>query len=377
MDLYALADALLLRRAGPELGHRLALLGLRARLPFGGERVADPFAWRGLAFANRVGIAAGFDKNGVAVAGIRGVGAGFVEVGTVLDRPWAGSPLRPRMARLEAERAIWNRLGFPSDGVDAVAARLACAPRAGLVVACNVAPHPLTVKTAGEPGFAARVCGELAALVTKLHAHADLFVVNLSSPNTAGLRGVLHGAGFAEEILVPTRARLAELDRAAQRARQTPLLVKLPPEDEARRPWRPEALEKLVAPLATLAVCDGFVAVNTSIGLALARSPHARPDAPGGVSGALLRPLALEGMRALTALAHPEQLRIGVGGVMHGDDACALVEAGAQLVELYSGMIYRGPRLVSECAAALRAAREAGGDAQPPTSRGSQGAPSA
>ncbi len=353
MDAYALADALLLRRVGPEWGHRLALAALRARLPLGGARVRDPFPWRGITFPNRVGVAAGFDKNGVALAGIERVGAGFVEVGTVLARPWAGSPLRPRMARLAGERGIWNRLGFPSDGADAVAARLARTPRGELVVACNIAPHPETVRAAGEPGFAARVRDELCALAAKLHAHADLFVVNLSSPNTAGLRGVLHGEGFAQEIVGPTRARLAQLDRAAGRARGTPLLVKLPPEDEQRAPWRPEALAKLALPLAQIEVCDGFVAVNTSIGLALARSPHARSDAPGGVSGAPLHPLALEAMRSLAAIAHPDQLRIGVGGVMRGEDAVALVEAGAQLVELYSGMIFRGPRLLAECTQAL------------------------
>ncbi len=352
--LYETLDKLVLRPLGPNLGHRLALLGLQLRFSFGAEIVSDPFRWRGLDFPNRAGVAAGFDKNAVALSGIQGIGAGFAEIGTILTRPWAGNPLRPRMARLHAERGIWNRLGFPSDGLERVAQRLARFRRARLVVGCNIAPHPLTVRTAGEAGFAKRVRDELDELVTALHPHAQFFVVNLSSPNTSGLRGVLYGEGFAQEIVAPTRARLQALARETGRREPTPLLVKLPPETPERAAWSADALRGLVAPLAQLDVCDGFVAVNTSSGLALAKSPHAQSDAPGGVSGAPLREHALGAMRALRELAHAEQLRIGVGGILSGDDACALVQAGAQLVEVYSGMIYRGPALIGECAKRLR-----------------------
>ncbi|MBM4382770.1 MAG: dihydroorotate dehydrogenase 2 [Deltaproteobacteria bacterium] len=356
--LYSLADRVLLRPLGPDRGHQLALLGLRLGL-FPAPRVADAFQWRGITFPNRVGVAAGFDKNAVAVAGLARIGAGFAEIGTILTQPWAGNPLRPRLARLEAEQGVWNRLGFPSDGLARVAARLARAKHGEMVVACNIAPHPLTVRGASEPGFAARARAELSELVTALDRHAQLFVINLSSPNTSGLRGVLYGDGFAQELVAPTRARLAALAREHGRE-PTPLLVKLPPETPERAAWSPDTLAALVKPLARPDVCDGFVAVNTSIGLALAKSPHARPDAPGGVSGAPLRDHALAGMRALRELAHPEQLRIGVGGVMSGADALALSAAGAQLVEIYSGMIYRGPGLVGECATALRDARPPG-----------------
>jgi dihydroorotate dehydrogenase len=356
--LYSLADRVLLRPLGPDRGHQLALLGLRLGF-FPTPRIADAFRWRGITFPNRVGVAAGFDKNAVAVAGLARIGAGFAEIGTILTQPWAGSPLRPRMARLEAEQGVWNRLGFPSDGLARVAARLGRAQRGDMVVACNIAPHPLTVRAASEPGFAARARAELDELVTALHPHAQLFVINLSSPNTSGLRGVLYGDGFAQELVAPTRARLAALAREAGRA-PTPLLVKLPPETTERAAWSLDTLAPLVKPLAGTDVCDGFVATNTSIGLALARSPHARPDAPGGVSGAPLREHAVAAMRALRELARAEQLRIGVGGVMRGADARALVDAGAHLVELYSGMVYRGPGLIGECAAALRDAAARG-----------------
>jgi dihydroorotate dehydrogenase len=353
--LYALVDRLLLRPLGPELGHKLALLALAARLSLRTARVADPWPWRAITFPNRVGVAAGFDKNGFALTGLAEIGAGFAEIGTILTRPWPGNLLRPRMARLEAERGVWNRLGFPSRGVAVVADRLARFRRDDLLLGCNIAPHPLTLRAAGEPGFAQRVLAELDELVTVLHPWARFFVVNMSSPNTTGLRGVLHGAGFAQEIVAPLRGRLLALARARGDAPPTPLLVKLPPEGPDRAPFTVETLRPLVEPLAHDDVCDGYVAVNTSIGLALAKSPHARPDAPGGVSGAPLLPLALGAMRALGELARPGQLRIGVGGVTRPEDAVALIEAGAQLVELYSGMIYQGPTLVSRCADAIQA----------------------
>jgi dihydroorotate dehydrogenase len=354
LKLYEALDRYLLKPIGPERAHQLALLGLRSRISFFTRTVIDPYQWRGINFVNRVGIAAGFDKNAVAVNGMAEIGAAFAEVGTVLVRPHGGQPLRPRMARLEAQQGVWNRLGFPSDGLWWVQHRLSFRRRKDLVVGVNMAPHPLTVKTAGEPGFSARVLAELDEIVKALHAYADFFVINLSSPNTAGLRGVMQGEGFADEIVGPIHDRLEELDRGAQKLHRTGLLVKLPPEDAERRRWQPETLAQLIGPLIDLRVCDGFVAGNTSIGLALELAPHALPDAPGGVSGAPLRELALHNMRVLAQLAHPDQLRIGVGGISSGDDALAMVDAGAHLLELYSGMIYRGPQLIGECATALQ-----------------------
>lgn len=352
--LYQLADRLIFRPLGPELAHKLALLALAARVWLRSEPVNDPWPWRGLVFPNRVGVAAGFDKNAYALTGLAEIGAGFAEVGTILTRPWPGNALRPRMARLEQERGIWNRLGFPSIGVARVAERLARFQRSDIQLGCNIAPHPLTMRAAGEPGFAARVRAELDQLVTRLHPWTSFFVVNMSSPNTTGLRGVLYGEGFAQEIIAPLRARIGELSRARGQEPPTPLLVKLPPEGPDRAPWTASTLRPLVQPLAHDDVCDGYVAVNTSIGLALAKSPHARPDAPGGVSGAPLLPLALSGMRALCEIALPQQLRIGVGGITRPEDAVALIDAGANLVELYSGLIYQGPTLIGQCADAIR-----------------------
>ena len=339
----------LVRVVPVEWAHRLgmAALALPVRL---GERVDDPFEWRGLRLPNRVGVAAGFDKDAAVVRGIARMGAGFVEIGTVLARPWPGNP-RPRMSRVAEQRAIWNRMGFPSDGLAAVRGRLERSGDPGTTIACNIAPHPLTIRSAEEPGFALRARTELDELVTGLHPHAAFFVINLSSPNTQGLRGVLHGAGFADELVGPTRERIAALDAAAGRRPATPLLVKLPPEDADGSSWNADTLAALAGPL--LPVCDGFVAVNTSIRLALGAAPEAEPDFPGGLSGAPLLPLALDAQRLLAELA-PHHLRIAAGGILAGEDAAALVAAGAHLVELFSGLIYRGPGLVAECAKALR-----------------------
>jgi dihydroorotate dehydrogenase len=340
-----------------ELAHELGLLALRAPLRWGGPAVEDPFEWRAHRFRNRVGIAAGLDKNGVALRGLAALGVGFIEVGTVLARPHPGNAVRPRMRRLPRERALWNRLGFPSHGAARVRERLARAPLADVALAVNLAPHPLTVRSAEtEPGFAARARAELFEIARLLHPWAAFFVLNASSPNTPGLRRQLAGGGFAEQIVAPLRAELSRLDAQARRLAPSLLLVKLPPEDPEGKPLGPEGLARLVQPFLAAGVCDGFVAINTSVSLARAAVGVAEGEPPGGISGAPLRPLALEAMSALAALA-PGQLRIGVGGVMDPEDACALAAAGAHLVELYSGLVYRGPRLAHGCAAALRATR--------------------
>src|SRR5262245_34842858 len=343
----------LVRLTPSELAHRLGLLALRVPLPLGGQPVLDPFAWRGHRFRNRVGIAAGLDKDGVALRGLGALGVGFIEVGTVLARPHDGNP-RPRLRRLPRERALWNRLGFPSEGAARVRDRLARSPLADVALAINLAPHPWTVRSAeGEPGFATRARAELLEIADLLHPWAAFFVLNLSSPNTPGLRRQLAGAGFAEQLVVPLAAELARLDASARRLAPTLLLVKLPPEDADGKRLDADGLATLVRPLLAPGVCHGFVTSNTSTGLARALAAAPDGDAPGGVSGAPLRPLALEAMRALAELA-PDHLRIGVGGVMDPADAVTMAEAGAHLVELYTGLIYRGPRFVRACALALR-----------------------
>jgi len=349
----------LVRLLPAELSHALGMAALRVPFPLGGPAVDDAFVFRGHRFRNRVGLAAGFDKNASVLAGVQALGSGFAEIGTIVTRPWGGNP-RPRMDRIEADRAIWNRLGFPSDGLERVAERLAhFRARAGFCVGCNIAPHPLTVRGAplDPAGFLKEARRELQELTRTLHPFADFFVINLSSPNTQGLRDLLYGEAFAGELVAPAREQLRALDRQAARSTSTLLLVKLPPEDAAQRPWTPDSLAPLAVPLADPELTDGFVAVNTSMGLALERASGARQGSPGGLSGAPLLPLALATLPMLREVAGDDALLIGVGGVLGGEDACALAEAGADLVELYSGLIYRGPDLLRQCAEALAARR--------------------
>lgn len=351
----------LLRLADAEFAHHLGLWVLRhSPLPLG-RRVEDPFTWRGLRFANRVGVAAGFDKDAAALRGVHGLGAGFVEIGTVLNRPWRGNS-RPRLLRMPEEGGLWNRLGFPSDGLQRVRARLAAEKPPGLGIGCNIAPHPRTLQGARGAELQRRVHEELGELAEGLFEHADFFVLNLSSPNTQGLRGVLEAGAFTVELATRLRQRLVQRAGAGQ---APPLLLKLPPEQADGAAWSEPAFAELIASLAADGVCDGFVAVNTSTRLSRAHAGRlgvVRAEAPGGVSGAPLLEQALSVQRMLAELA-PQHLRIGVGGVMRAQDAAALVQAGAHLVEIYTGLVFRGPGVIAECAAALRDAGAADGNA--------------
>jgi len=336
----------------PELAHQLTLLALRTPAWFSLRRVDDPFDWQGLRFRNRVGIAAGFDKNAVALRGIESLGAGFVEVGTILVKPWPGNVLRPRVKRMAGIEAIWNRLGFPSVGLSRIKKNLKAFPRAvrnGLVVGCNIGPHPGSVKEAKSVvDYLITARDELLQLALALFEDADFFVVNLSSPNTPGLRKLLESEDLSAQLLLPLRRIIRELDRQSTPPHETPLLVKLPPEDVDRVPWSRESLKTVVEPLVASDVCDGFVAVNTSSRLAAEIGEES-----GGISGAPLRTTALQVIRDLRHLVGPDRLIVGSGGITSPKHAAEFVEAGSNLIEMYSGLVYHGPGLIAGCAAAL------------------------
>jgi dihydroorotate dehydrogenase len=186
--------------------------------------------------------------------------------------------------------------------------------------------------------------------VTRLHPHADFFVVNLSSPNTVGLRGMLLDRRLAADLLAPLKRELELLNKASSRPRTTPILLKLPPEDPERIPWKYDALELILRPVLDERACDGFVAVNTSTVLT---QQLLGLDA-GGVSGQPLLPIAIDSVKLLRSIVGPQPLIIGCGGVVKPADALALAAAGAELVELYSGMIYAGPGLPARCAAEMK-----------------------
>ncbi|HEY8506121.1 MAG TPA: dihydroorotate dehydrogenase 2 [Gemmataceae bacterium] len=350
--------AWLLRLLPPGPAHHLATTLLRLPFPVGGKAVVDEFEVRGNRFRNRVGIAAGLDKNAACLAGLERLGAGFVEVGTVLVEPWEGLSLRPNLRRLPGTGGIWNRLGVPSHGLRQVRKNLAAFPRAkrrGLLVGCNIGPHPGNLKRARVPSEYIEIArGELEHLAESLFEHADFFVVNLSSPNTPGLRGLLEDESLCRALLAPVKRLLVRLDAASRPDRSTLLLLKLPPEDTGLRPWTAESLGRIVRPLGAEEACDGFVAVNTSARLALESVKDASRDFPGGVSGAPLHPPAVRTVELLRQIVGPDRLIIGCGGILQPEHALDFLRAGADLVELYSGLIYRGPGLVRRCAEAVK-----------------------
>jgi dihydroorotate dehydrogenase len=290
----------------------------------------------GLRFPNRVGLAAGFDKNATAIEGLGALGFGFIEVGTVTPRPQAGQP-RPRLFRVPAAGALINRLGFPNEGAERVAARLRrCAYRG--IVGVNIGKNATTPLE--------RAVEDYVRCLHIVRDVADYVVVNVSSPNTAGLRDLQ-----AREHLEPLLAALLEERGPAShgRARPLPILVKISPDLSA-------AELREIATLAKALPLDGIVATNTTLGrpglAGTARAPS------GGLSGRPLQPIALHVVKTLRALLGPDFPIIGVGGIDSAGGALAMRAAGADLVQIYTGLIYRGPALVGECVRALAATEQ-------------------
>jgi dihydroorotate dehydrogenase len=324
-ELYKLAKPLLFQ-CDAETAHRMTL-SLLATWPLIAAP-ADPPELRvklwDLEFSNPVGLAAGMDKDAVALGAWQGLGFGFAELGTVTPRAQPGNP-RPRVFRLPADRALINRLGFPSDGMDVVARRIArIRERAiALRLGINLGPNK---ETAVE-----RAAEDYAALVTRMGPLADFIVVNVSSPNTPGLRN-----WQSPERMREIFAALAQAIKSAPR--RPPILLKVAPDLELGD------LHRICDTALELAL-DGIVATNTT----LARealgitSPHA-----GGLSGAPLRGRAREVIRELYRHSGGRLKIIGVGGVSSADDAWEHIRAGASLVELYTGLIYLGPGVATE-----------------------------
>jgi dihydroorotate dehydrogenase len=316
----------------PERAHRLALDAARiyGRLPGGPLRGGSGVDLMGLRFPNRVGLAAGFDKNAQAVDGLGKLGFGFIEVGTVTPRPQPGHS-RPRLFRLPRSGALVNRLGFPNQGAAAVARRLRHR-RYGGIVGVNIGKHADTPidRAVDDYVLCLRAVGEV----------ADYVAVNVSSPNTASLRE-LHRPHRLEPLLT---ALLSERE-IISRHRRIPLLLKISPD------LAPDSL-KDIAEIASRAPLDGIIATNTTVS-----RDHSMPDAQsrdGGLSGAPLYPLALNVVATLRQLLGPAFPLVGVGGVDSPAKARAMRVAGADLVQIYTGLIYRGPTLVAECVRALQ-----------------------
>ena len=316
----------------PEHAHRLALEAARLASGLPGRRIAGtPVEVLGLRFPNRVGLAAGFDKNAEAVDGLGRLGFGFIEVGTVTARAQGGQP-RPRLFRHASASALINRLGFPNDGAAAVAKRLRLRHYRG-VLGVNIG------KNADTP--LDHALDDYVACLRALYTVADYVTVNISSPNTAALRD-LHAPERLEPLL---RGLLRERDRLLLGgARRLPLLLKVSPDlDRA-------ALED-VARVAARVRIDGIVATNTTVQRGAALEASATQS--GGLSGAPLHALAIETVAALRALVGPAFPIIGVGGIDSATKALAMRDAGADLIQIYTGLVYRGPALVKRLVRAL------------------------
>ena len=321
MSVIERAGLALLRRMDPERAHGLALGALRAGLvplpaPVRDARLATELA--GLSLANPVGLAAGFDKNAVALGPLARAGFGFVEVGAATPHAQPGNP-RPRLFRLPEDRAVINRFGFNNDGAEAIAQRLAARPR-DAVIGLNLGANKDSPDRAADYAAVLRICGP----------HLDFATVNVSSPNTGGLRDLQGGAALAG-LLEGVMAARAEL------ARPVRIFLKVAPDLDA------DALAA-IAGVACAAGVDAIVATNTTIAREHLKS--ANSVEAGGLSGA---PLFEKSNRILAQLSREtggEMPLIGVGGVDSGAAAYAKIRAGASAVQLYTGLSYQGLSLV-------------------------------
>ena len=302
-------------------------------------RVDDPVTVAGLRFPNRIGLAAGLDKNGRCIDGLAAMGFGFIEVGTVTPKAQPGNP-KPRIFRLPQARALINRLGFNNDGLDAFLANVKRARFRGRggILGLNIGKNAATPIENAVDDYLIGLEG--------VFPHADYVTVNISSPNTKNLRA-LQSDEALDALLSAVQQRKVAL--AARYGRQVPVFVKIAPDLD-------EAQVKVIAATLKKNGIDGVIATNTTIAReAVKNLPHG--DEAGGLSG---RPVfeasnrVIRQLRAELGSAYPI---IGVGGVMSGADACAKREAGADLVQVYTGFIYGGPPLITEAARALKAMR--------------------
>ena len=337
---YALARPFLFG-LDPEHAHELTLATL-ARLQntplqclWQQPRVADPVQVAGLTFPNRVGLAAGLDKNGRCIDGLGAMGFGFIEVGTVTPKAQPGNP-KPRMFRLPQANALINRLGFNNDGLDAFLANVQRARfrASGGILGLNIGKNAATPIERAVDDYLIGLAG--------VYPHADYVTVNISSPNTKNLRALQSDAAL-DALLGAVQKRRTEL--AAQHGRQVPIFVKIAPDlDEAQ-------VGVIAATLRNNGI-DGVVATNTTIARdAVQGLAHA--DETGGLSGAPVFEASNRVIAQLRAALGAGYPIIGVGGVCSADDARAKLAAGADLVQIYTGFIYKGPALVGEAARAL------------------------
>ena len=339
--LYTLARPLLFRLPA-ETAHNLTLPALRRAAQRGmtgmfRKPAADPRTVMGITFPNPVGLAAGLDKDGAYIDGLAALGFGSIEIGTVTPRAQAGNP-KPRMFRLPAAQGIINRMGFNNGGVDAFVANVQASKfhqeKQG-VLGLNIG------KNADTP--IERAAEDYLHCLRKVYPYASYVTVNISSPNTKNLRQ-LQGASELDDLLAQLKAEQTRL--ADDTGRYVPLALKIAPDIDA------DQIQNIAGALLRHKI-DGVIATNTTLSRNHVVGLRHGQEA-GGLSGMPVFDLSNIVVRAMKKELGDAIPIIGVGGILSGDDAKAKMDAGAQLVQLYSGLIYRGPALVRECAAALR-----------------------
>ena len=326
----------------PEQAHELTLHTLArlqntpAQCLWSQKRIEDPLLLAGLKFPNRIGLAAGLDKNGRCIDGLGAMGFGFIEVGTVTPKAQPGND-KPRMFRLTEAEALINRLGFNNEGL---ASFLTNVQRArtfrakGGIVGLNIGKNAVTP--------IAQAADDYLLALEGVFPHADYIAVNISSPNTKNLRELQSDAAL-DALLSSLQERKLKLETAAKR--QVPMLVKIAPDLD-------EAQVAVIARTLQANGIDGVIATNTTIARdAVKGLLHA--EEAGGLSGRPVFEASNKVIRLLRNALGANYPIIGVGGVLSGADARTKLQAGADLVQIYTGLIYKGPALVPECAAAM------------------------
>jgi len=325
----------------PEHAHELTMAALARfqntplQCMWAQARVNDPVTVAGLKFPNRIGLAAGLDKNGRCIDGLAAMGFGFIEVGTVTPKAQPGNP-KPRMFRLPEANALINRLGFNNAGLAAFIDNVKRARfrNHGGILGLNIG------KNAATP--IERAVDDYLLCLDGVYPHADYVTVNISSPNTKNLRE-LQSDDALDALLGAVQERKAEL--AARQGRSVPIFVKIAPDLEV-------AQVKLIAAALKRHAIDGVVATNTTIARDAVKG-MAHGEEAGGLSGAPVFEASNRVIAQLRQALGKTFPIIGVGGVMSGADARAKVIAGADLVQVYTGFIYKGPALIIEAALAL------------------------
>lgn len=328
--LYSLARPLLFSLA-PERAHELTLSLLKSSHKLGVMRQvveAKPVTCMGIEFPNPVGLAAGLDKNGAYIDALASLGFGFIEIGTITPRPQVGNP-KPRLFRIPKAKAIINRMGFNNDGVDQLIENVKAAKFKG-ILGINIGKN---ADTAVEDAVA-----DYVICLEKVYNYASYITVNISSPNTKNLRSLQSGDALTE-LLQTLKQRQLEL--AEEHQHYVPLVLKVAPD------LNQSDIEFIASQLIEFKI-DGLIVTNTTLSR---EGVEGLPfgDEAGGLSGAPVFEKSTACLAAFSQILNGQIPLIGVGGILTGEQAMAKQQAGASLVQIYSGMIYTGPSLIKDC----------------------------